>query len=414
MAPNIMLILDTSGSMDSIVSTQDPFDAKRKYVSAATGACANIAGRVFYATSGDRSPPACSSTDYVLVANQNCQRAVTPLSEAGSYQGDRFTQWRGGNNSSWQTLASGNQQPIDCKNDGAPYPRRSFTGPAGSPAYISNENSSYWSTSNGTRATLYSAEYVAYYNQFRNYTTFGTRLSVMQQAARTLLNSVTNVNVGLMRYSTNVSYQVGSGRDQKTVINGGGMVLAPVQPIEENRAQLIALINGFVPYGNTPLSETLYEAHQYFAGGAVTFGDTSEGCTESRPSDCDTPATPLPSVPSSRAGGTATSRNYASPSTISCQKNYIVYLTDGEPTQDAKANGYIRDLAGFSGVVTDATCPVDAGNGACLGALSEYMFKKDLRADVSGEQNVTSYYIGFGDAFGGADNPAFTYLSTAA
>ncbi|WP_129647257.1 pilus assembly protein [Peristeroidobacter agariperforans] len=415
-APNIMLILDTSGSMNSTVSTQQPFDPSRKYVTEATGACNTIAGRVFYATSGDRSPPTCDSTNYVPTTNQKCQNAETPLTNVGSYQTDRFTQWRGGTNSSWQSISNGSQQPIDCRSDSAPYPRAGVTGPAGTPSYTNNYGSSYWDDYQGTRATLYSADYVAYYNQFRNYVSYGTRLSVMQQAARSLLTAVTNVNVGLMRYSTNVQYTVDDGtRNGKDVINGGGMVLAPVAPIADNRAQLIEAIDKFVPHGNTPLSETLYEAHQYFAGKEVYFGVNSEGCTEADPDDCDTPATKLPSVASSRVGGTADSPNYASPANQACQKNYIVYLTDGEPTQDAKANSLIAALLTASpGTVKGTGCPTDAGSGQCLGALSEYMFNKDLISGVGDTQNVTTYYIGFGDAFGGDSNPAFTYLNDAA
>ena len=39
------------------------------------------------------------------------------------------------------------------------------------------------------------------------------------------------------------------------------------------------------------------------------------------------------------------------------------------------------------------------GNGRCLAALSEYMYESDLRNDVDDVQNVTSYFIGFGDDF---------------
>lgn len=425
-APNIMLILDTSGSMSGDVTTQAPYDSARDYLAEATGDCASIAGRVFFKTSDQGIPPSCSSGAYISAANVRCAAAIPALaSSSGSYQGDRFTQWRRstgdnpGPSRTWRTLSDVYDTPIDCRNDNgvdgnltasAPYPNRNASSTNDTAVWSNSANNSYWSN-NGTQATLYSANYVAYYEQFANVTVVGTRLSVMQQAATNLLNAVSNVNVGLMRYSVNVDT---NGRDDDdTIRNGGGMVLAPVAPIEQNRAQLTALIQGFIPGGNTPLSETLYEAHQYFTGGPVFFGNTSQACSAGTNGTCSGNAVNLRSVAASRVGGTATGTNYASPATDTCQKNFIIYLTDGEPTSDSKANGLIRGLPGF-GTLVPGGCAAD-GQGACLGALSEYMFERDLRGGVSGEQNVTSYYIGFGSAFGSnTSNAAFQFLANAA
>lgn len=408
-APNIMLILDTSGSMTGQVTTQQAYDPTRNYIAEASGNCANISDRVFYKTGDNQGvPPACNSSAYVSTASMRCAVATSALaSSAGSYQGDRFTHWRRRDSSSstraWRTLEAGYNTPIDCRNDSAPYPDRNATGSNNTPVYTNTENDSFWQNNagGGTSATLYSANFVAYYAQFRT-TVLGTRLQVMQQAARNLLNAVTNVNVGLMRYSVNTSST-----------NGGGMVLAPVEPIAQNRAQLIALIDGFIPGGATPLSEALYEAHQYFTGGEVYFGNTSQACLTSTSGTCSGNATNLFSVPSSRVGGVETGTNYASPATEECQKNYIVYLTDGEPNSDSKANSRITSLPNFSTLVPGG-CEA-SGQGRCLGALSEYMFKRDLRSGVMGEQNVTSYYIGFGSDFGSStSNAAFQYLANAA
>src|SRR5690606_15337583 len=192
----------------------------------------------------------------------------------------------------------------------------------------------------------------------------------------------------------------------------------PVSPIDENRDTLIALVDSLVPYGNTPLSETLYEAHQYFAGASVHFGDNSRTCTAATPNssqtttNCSGTFQKLPSIATSRTGGAADATTYASPANDSCQKNFIVYLTDGEPTRDNKANDEITDLPDFDELVP--TGCLDRQDGACLGALAEYMFKRDLRGDtVAGEQNVTTYFIGFGSTFGGASSSAFAYLKDA-
>src|SRR5690606_19314177 len=95
-APNIMLILDTSGSMIGEVTTQQSYDPTRDYVAEATGDCASIGGRVLYRTGTSQgTPPSCNTSSYFDAANLKCAAAVTALaSEAGRYQGDRFIQWR--------------------------------------------------------------------------------------------------------------------------------------------------------------------------------------------------------------------------------------------------------------------------------------------------------------------------------
>ncbi|MDY0068180.1 MAG: hypothetical protein RBS02_17595, partial [Steroidobacteraceae bacterium] len=348
-APNIMLILDTSGSMIGEVTTQQSYDPTRDYVAEATGDCASIGGRVLYRTGTSQgTPPSCNTSSYFDAANLKCAAAVTALaSEAGRYQGDRFIQWRRSSSSTrrWRTLSSDyHSDDVECRNDAGvdgdlssspAYPDGDATG--SNPVWANDSRDSYWNDNDGTSATLYSANYVAYYQQFRTQE-LGTRLEVMQQAARGLLNSISNVNVGLMRYSTNT---LGDNTD------GGGMVLWPVSPIDENRDTLIALVDSLVPYGNTPLSETLYEAHQYFAGASVHFGDNSRTCTAATPNssqtttNCSGTFQKLPSIATSRTGGAADATTYASPANDSCQKNFIVYLTDGEPTRDNKANDEI-------------------------------------------------------------------------
>ena len=52
-----------------------------------------------------------------------------------------------------------------------------------------------------------------------------------------------------------------------------------------------------------------------------------------------------PSVAASRLASPSTS-TYKTPITYSCQKNYIVYLTDGDPTQDSDANTRAASMVG--------------------------------------------------------------------
>ena len=63
----------------------------------------------------------------------------------------------------------------------------------------------------------------------------------------------------------------------------------------------------------------------YYTGGRVTYGTDSVAASR-EPSD---------------------SSLYHSPIDYNCQKNFIVYLTDGEPTRDDAADSAIMNLADF-------------------------------------------------------------------
>lgn len=414
-APNIMLILDTSGSMHGQVTSQEPYDPNRNYLSEATGNCANISGRVFYKTSNPGTPPRCNSSAHFPEADLKCAAAINLMNSSGAAHGGRYMRWgrsSSSNTQRWRNLTSvtniigtGSRYDVECREDHgvdgdlestAPYIDRDATGNRN--RWTSTPTA--WPASDGTAASLYSANYIAYYEQFRTQR-LGTRMEIMQQAARNLLYSLSNVNVGLMRYSTNSA---------SNNSDGGGMVLWPVSPIEESRDQIINLIDGLVPYYYTPLSETLFEAYRYFSGGQVHFGNTSRTCTESYSNgNCSGSVVALPSAAESRVGNAITGTHYASPAGDSCQKNFIVYLTDGEPTRDNKADALIEALGSATGGCDEGSNP-----GRCLAAIAQYMHSTDLREDVPGDQTVSTYFIGFGDTFGGTSNSAFSYLQEAA
>ncbi|MEM7255263.1 MAG: hypothetical protein AAF493_28005, partial [Pseudomonadota bacterium] len=128
--------------------------------------------------------------------------------------------------------------------------------------------------------------------------------------------------------------------------------------------------------GFTPLSETLYEALQYFSGGPPLFGTDTENDFQSVPEALD-------------------GAKYRSPITLECQKNHIVYLTDGLPTLDLDADSEINArLAQASPNISDTTCDADNGDN-CLDELSEFLATQDLASNVPGRQTATVHTVGF-------------------
>ena len=406
-APNIMLILDTSGSMGSNTISPVPYD--RNFTYTGVGDCSGISNRVYWST--NNSVPDCDSDNWFDISFLKCAAALSSTAlgagGAGAYL-DRFVRWRNnstGGQRSWRPLSNfGSPRDVECRADNgvdgnltssSPYPRSGsfsdtngrWTGTATSSVWVANINS-------GTLATLYNGNYITYYEQFR-IPSVVTRMDVMKDAATRLLGALNGVNVGLMRYSRN------GGDDD--LLAEGGMVAYPVSPIETNRQQLIDAVNSWNANGFTPLSETLFEAYRYFTGGAVGYGNTS---------------VPFLSVPESRDPATADGANYESPADFSCQKNYIVYLTDGLPTSDGQSNADIQALDQFA--TLGGTClgagegpePDWPDSGLCLTALAGYMYNADLRGSIDSKQNVTSYWIGFGSDVAGGD--ALAYLNATA
>ena len=419
-APNILFILDTSGSMNSSVSSQVPYDATAVYA----GACSNTL--VYYSNSSS-IPSGCGSINSYSATYQKCQSANTALSSAAGSPGRfsaTFAQWRkSGSNYAWNSSVGNGASRFDvaCLDDyqagTGPYPSK-YNGTTNSVAneWTATASTSYWAPppgglgGTGVVYTLYSGNYLNYQASSPP-VVIGTRISVVKQAASDVINSVSNVNIGLMRYSNNG----GSG----DAAAAGGMVAYPVSPVATNRANLVSTINSYSANGWTPLSETLYESYLYYSGGTVNFGNSSQ---------------PFQSVPASRVGGSAGSNQYQSPIQYSCQKNYIVYLTDGLPTQDNQADTLITSLPNEAtvGGSCDNTSlspyngldalgiPFPGGwgpgptAGKCMTALARYMFNTDLNTTsaMPGQQNVSLSAIGFGND--PALATAFSWLNRAA
>ncbi|MBN2687358.1 MAG: VWA domain-containing protein, partial [Deltaproteobacteria bacterium] len=122
---------------------------------------------------------------------------------------------------------------------------------------------------------------------YRNYEAAGlgdkdSRINVAKTVVKELINTTSNVRFGLMRFND----------------SQGGRI---VKECGTSASELITAVDALSADDWTPLGETLAEAGLYFAGMSSWF---NSGVT------------------------------YTSPMQERCQKNYIILMTDGEPTQD--------------------------------------------------------------------------------
>lgn len=196
-----------------------------------------------------------------------------------------------------------------------------------------------------------------------------TRLAIVKDLASGILSSVAGANVGLMIFNP--------------PSEEGGRVRHAIEDVATGRDEIRTAILDIAAETSTPLSETLYEAALYYAGGPVHFGEQS--VAESRdPQDSSSYLTPI-----------------ASP----CQRNYIVLLTDGEPSGDESADASIRAMqdaeggsfASLVGASCDAETYPDGFNpsgGECLDDLAQFLHDGDFSA-LPGQQNISTYTVGF-------------------
>jgi type IV pilus assembly protein PilY1 len=374
--PNILFVVDTSGSMGAEVTSYDP---TRTY----TGPCP--ADRVYWRTENTWEPPACTSNQWIAAAQNTCNAIVGGLNQFGVAR-TRSQQFNPSTNQ-WGNLRAGaSADPMECEADSGSH------GPStGSPNRWARNDATRWTNAAAgsinwagrASFTYYSANYANWWYGTEEGSR-ATRWEVVRDVAKNLIDELEGVNLGLMRYSNDL----GPGDAGAE----GGMVMHPVTELTPaNKTTLKNLLDAWGPNGWTPLEETFYEATQYFRGGAVEFGNTARFA----------PGVPAPSVAGSRVGGLLTNNTYNSPIDFNCQNNFIVYLTDGLPTMDANANARIRalpDFATYGGAC--ATTDPHAGwvnNGRCMVALARYLHTADLNTAILGRQSVKTYMIGFGD-----------------
>ena len=184
----------------------------------------------------------------------------------------------------------------------------------------------------------------------------------MQNVATSLLGSINGVDVGLMYFNP----------------NQGGLVAHAMENVATARSAMQAKINALTPETFTPLSETLYEAAQYYRGDEVVFGNPGSVAASRNPIDSDL---------------------YNSPINNTCQQNYIVLLTDGEPTQDVDATSKIEAMTDDAGDtfadLVGGSCDVEVdANGACLDDLAQFLHDGD-HSSLADQQSINTYTIGF-------------------
>ncbi|WP_231759548.1 pilus assembly protein [Microbulbifer elongatus] len=201
------------------------------------------------------------------------------------------------------------------------------------------------------------------------------RTDVMKTAAIDLVSDLKDVRVGLMEFNAGA---------------GTGRMLAGLSSIEDSRADVVQSIKDIRASGATPLALSYASVGRYFVSGY-----------ESRPLSIEG-ATPTGSELFNREptwNGVAEPGGSVDNDAIQyyCQKSFMVGLTDGEPNEnDSILSSILKDY--------DDTCGAAGGHSCTRSEVDDVvkaLYDTDLRPDLKQpdgtpvKNNITSYMIGF-------------------
>ena len=229
-----------------------------------------------------------------------------------------------------------------------------------------------------------------------------TRLERMNNALSEVINNISGVNLGIMRFSNT---------------RAGGRVIYPLRDIDQVnvRDELIhTLYNDMEVQLRTPTVGGMIEATRYFAGQDVLYGKTrwsEENRNNGRFAYLEHGRYSRVSHPDSYTGGQvirtgdcteddpdhedcadehiAGTPVYTSPIKSECQANHIILVTDGLPNAP---DGNTENLAR---ALTETNCSDYSGNRRCATEVADYLYTTDFLPEVDGLQNVSMHTIGF-------------------
>ncbi|MEX2963808.1 PilC/PilY family type IV pilus protein [Microbulbifer sp. TYP-18] len=348
---NLMILMDSSGSMNHILPPDETYDPNASYASC------------YY-------PEPVGSTVVILIA-----RATGKVWYSAG--GD------------WRTWNSTN----NCFSNNSQYRAR---------LYANTGNAEYfWTSSYGTAE--YTGHFLNWYfsrfsgggyiadafkdstgNALRGKEGTERRMDVAQSAARLLVGGFNNLRVGLAQFN---------GEDGARILAGLDSV-----SVDAVRADLLSEIDRISADGSTPLAEALTDIGYYFIEGHT--GRKVElhpdglatkvvaGNVLGAKKDPKTGSFPGPVY------ATGVSKPTTAKPAIQyyCQPSTVIALTDGLPTRDSAYTTYLQNYDGDD----------NAANSDALDDVAQALFEVDWRPDLDdgdeeAKNNISSYFIGFAD-----------------
>ena len=365
--PNVLFIFDNSGSMNNIVWHPE-FEAGAIYQGDAGENCTFIA---------DPTDP---DWDELCLEFELCSDAP-----ARGVAADVSADYCG----ITRTLYTDPEQPISCGFFGCATEDTDWDKPYMEWYFSENVEQDYYgdgaspaqeiaTNNNGERsACLIFEGKPQFYNKYKR-----TRITAAKTIVREVLcntDQVADIRYGLMRF-----YDSGFGSDPD-----GGWLIAEVKDYDSTHAaEIEAKISALDAQTYTPLAETLWNAYRYFMdrdASKTVIG--RDGTTRAPPYDIDLNGTDPGAAPPVNPVQDPT-----------CQQNFVILITDGEPTRDT-----FEDMPDFTqaewiaNYVGDYNNPGDETetDGLWLDDVAAYMQQEDLFPETSARERIDVYTVGF-------------------
>ncbi len=405
--PQVLIIFDNSGSMNTWEIVKQPYDPNIVYPS--VGGFGKLSSQYIYFTKGaginnsSLTPDDPAEQHKFLDAINSCASARERLNTVGFYTGHIREYTFQGNSGSWQEIPGNsgtNIALVDCEDDVSQVPANpevntglmnsngaAVSYPTSTPVNgypidgIGDQANPIYYTSTvgnsnvvwtGEVVTLYTDNYLRWSQSTNIPFVYMTRLDIAKATVTDLIESAPSVDFGLQVF--NLDYPHDGHRD-------GGRIVSGIQKMTPTARQNLTHVidHDIDAETNTPLCETLYEARRYFGGLSVDLGNN-----DSNYSYWYVGNTPPRDTSIENSG------SYVSPYSSCSNEVYVILITDGQPTQDNAVDNYVKSLPGV-------TSPFYVnGIENYLPALAGWMKNNDLNANLAGDQTSTLYTIGFG------------------
>ena len=370
-APNVMFSLDTSGSMvDNFITIPEAYDSAIVYAGSFSRnfGYLSLDGRI------PSSPDGLSSTTLNNV--QNCDYA-TPFIDADGFvsiraaigfsdsaASDAYAKkvWFPANRVDFSEPTDGSVF-VECKDDSGTHGARSGTGGN----YASKQTGTLYSGSaveeiswdNFPYAVIYSGNYLNY-KLNPSATETATRAKLQERVFSDAVKRTPEVFAGLAIFEDKL--KPGGDWYNNDDIEYFGLIkrAARDNSIRANQEDLLQELSSITYNNATPLGTALVEMLHYFHGKA----QFEAGTAGTDPAVLDT------------------NGHYISPVTSACQKNYVLFVTDGSPFNDVLAGQNFTSASGnypdYNTIIGNTTC---VGN--CLDEAAKYMSVADVDGDAT-------------------------------
>ncbi len=242
--PNVLFVMDTSGSMDYyVLGTKPVFD------STATNYGNDYDDDKFYGYLSQNKNKGYSN--FNTEASSDCPTALATMRVTGFVQGD-FEQ----SNRVGRSLSQNNSKEITCNA--------------------------------GDTITMYSGKYMNWHHN-NGLVVNQKRLTIVVGVVKALTESLSDINLGMMRFDQGI----GGSADANY---SGGYVDVPISDIATSGPLIRTALDSYQGQGGTPLTEVMYEAKLYYNGETWEYGSDSGPKTSaltSRKSDETTYKSPI-------------------------------------------------------------------------------------------------------------------------